>query len=412
MDAVVLFDPISSSTPLKEAARQLGFKVIAVYTRPLTVYETEFHLDEKGLNEGADLTLFSDNVEWIYQKIQESGFTPRGAIPGLDSGVELADQIALAFQLPGNRIDLSTARRDKGKMREVQKREGFSCPDFAVCQSEKEIKNYVRTHPFPLVIKTPRGAGTSHVYVCEDEKNLMEKFHVIRDSENLFGEKSVCAVVEDFIGGHEYIINTFSDGETVHVTDVWVYEKIQTEAFKNITTSAVLLSFSHRGVGELMQVGKKIAKAFGILRGPAHLEMKKDPLRGPTLIELAARLCGARLPYFVKKYSNFDPFKACIEVFTKGSCEVPEPVTFSKQIAIALCPSFKVGMIRKISGIDEIKKLDSYETHQLNVKVGDLLKQTTYLTTTPLVVFLAHKDRKHLLKDLKTVYDLFQIETE
>ncbi|MBX7066930.1 MAG: ATP-grasp domain-containing protein [Parachlamydiales bacterium] len=410
MDAVVLFDAISSATPLKTAASQLGFKVIAVYTRPLSIYETEFHLDEKALKQDADLTLFSDNLEWIYQKIKESRFTLRGSIPGLDSGVELADQIALAFQLPGNRIDLSSARRDKGKMRAVQKQEGFSCPDFAVCQTEKEIKNYVRTHPFPLVIKTPRGAGTSHVYVCDDLENLLEKFRIIQKSENLFGEIPTHAVVEDFIGGNEYIVNTFSDGEKVHVTDLWIYEKLQTEAFKNITTSAILLPFS--GNKEMQEMGKRIAEGFGISRGPAHLEMKKDPIRGPTLIELAARLCGARLPFYVKKYSNFDPYRATIEVFTKGSYEVPEPIVFSKQIALALCPIFKVGMIQKIIGIEEIQKLSSYETHQLNVKIGDLLQPTTYLTTTPLVVFLAHKDREQLLKDLKKVHQIFQIDVK
>lgn len=412
MDAVVLFDPINSGAPLKGAASQLGFKVIVVYTRPLTIYETEFHLDEEALKKAADLVFFSDDVEWICKKIKESPYTLRGSIAGLDSGVELADQIAFAFQLPGNRIDLSSARRDKGKMRAIQKREGFSCPDFAICKTEKEVRNYVRTHPFPLVIKTPKGAGTSHVYVCEDIENILQKFEIIQNSENLFGEKSTDAVVEDFIGGDEYIINTFSDGEKVHVTDLWIYEKIQTESFKNITTSAILLPFSYPGTEEMQRIGKRISEQFGIVRGPAHLEMKKDPIRGPTLIELAARLAGARLPIYVEKYSNFDPYRACIDVFTKGSCKIPDPVVFSKQIAVALCPVFKTGMVRKIFGMNEITKLASYEAHSLIVKVGDYLHPTTHLTTTPLVVFLAHKNRKQLLNDLKTTHKLFQIETE
>jgi L-amino acid ligase len=412
MDAVVLIDPISTSSALKSVAENLGYKVIAIYTRPLTVYETQFHVDEKTLKEKTNLVFFSDDLPSLYEKLKNSPYKIRAVMGGVDSGVEMADQLAFAMQLTGNSIELSSARRDKGKMRRVQKEKGLTCPDFAVCGKEKDVIQYAKTHSFPLVIKTPRGAGTSHVYVCDDLENLKEKFHKIQDSENLYGETSPLVVVEDYIGGNEYIVNTFSDGKNVHVTDCWVYEKLQTATFKNITMSVILLPSSLKESKELSRVGKKIAESFGILRGPGHLEIKNDSQRGPTLIELAPRFCGANLPHFLKKYSNFDPFRACIEVFTKGECSFPESIVFSKWVALALCPTFQEGIIRKIKGIEKIQKLPSYESHILNVKVGDPICSTTYLTTTPLAVYLTHVDREELLFDLKKTHELFRIEVD
>ncbi len=409
MDAIALFDPINSAERLKSTAGALGFKVIAIYTRPLTVYETQFHVEEISLREDCDEVVFSDDPKIILEKLRAVRFKIKGAIPGIDSGVELADKIAHALKLPGNRYELSAARRDKGKMRQFLKKSGFPCPDFAICDTEKKVAAFINKHKFPLVIKTPKGAATSHVYVCETKKSAIEGFRKIQGQDNFFGEKTTTAVIETFIGGDEYIVNTFGNGETVRVTDVWVYEKLQTESFKNIYYNVISIPLTDRNTEEMRKAGVKLAEAFGIKRGPAHIELKNDPVRGPTMIELAARLCGAKLPEFIQKHTNFDPYQSTIEVFTQGTVCLPKKIIAKKHSAVAFCPLFKKGIVKEISGIEEIEKLSSYENHHLNIKVGDLLNPSTHVNTTPLFVFMANSNRKKLLKDLKTAHELFQV---
>src|SRR5256885_8723159 len=54
---------------------------------------------------------------------------------------------------------LPISRRDKGEMRKLLQAKGLSCPAFAACTTEKKVAEFAQTHPWPLVIKTPRGAA-------------------------------------------------------------------------------------------------------------------------------------------------------------------------------------------------------------------------------------------------------------
>lgn len=410
MNAIALFDPINSGANLKLAAKDLGFKVIGVFTRPIQLFKDQYHVTEETLFQNCDAIIIANERREILQQLKESPFTIRAAISGLDSGLELTDQIAHDLNLFRNLMGLSSARRDKGKMRKVIKKNGFSCPDFSICQTVEKLNRFIRTHPFPLVVKTPRGAATSQVYVCEDEKSANKAFRDIRTQADFFGDRAQYAVIEEYISGKEYIVNTFSDGKKVHVTDVWVYDKIDTESFKNITYSAVNIPLFDPSIKGLIEHGIGLAKIFGIKRGPAHLEIKDDPIRGPTLIEINARLCGAKLPDFVKKYTNFDIYQATIEVFANGKISFPDPLLFYKHFAVACCPVFKSGRVKEILGIEEIKKLSSYEMHKLSIVKGDIIHSSTYTTTIPLFVYLAHTDRKQLFIDLKAAHKLFSVQ--
>ncbi|HSW73442.1 MAG TPA: hypothetical protein VLG44_08580, partial [Chlamydiales bacterium] len=149
---------------------------------------------------------------------------------------------------------------------------------------------------------------------------------------------------------------------------------------------------------------------FKIVRGPAHIELKVDPKKGPVLIEVGARLAGVRIPQEVKKYSNFDHYKATIEVFVKGETTFPKRLIFTRHFAVVLCPLLEGGTVKKISGIEEITKLSGYEFHLLSLKVGERVASSTHQASIPLLVFLAHQDRKKLMAEMKMVHELFQVE--
>ncbi|MFI5333939.1 MAG: ATP-grasp domain-containing protein [Chlamydiales bacterium] len=409
-DAIALFDPISSAAFLKPAAKELGFKVVGVFTKPIDLFCEIFHTSKEALFSNCDEVIVAESLEEILRQLKLSKFAIKAAVAGIDSGVTLTDQVCNALGLWSNPIVLSNARSDKGAMRKRLKEKGLSCPDFQLCTSEKEALAFAEYHSFPLVIKTPQGAATSQVYVCHDMRELTKNFHDIMDRKDFYGRIAKHAVIEEYIFGEEYVVNTFSDGKDVHITDVWVYEKIDTKTFKNIYYNIILLfPIQIPSLQPLLHEATKIVEAFGIERGSAHLEIKDDPRRGPTLIEINPRLAGARMPFLLKEHSNFDPYKKTIEVFRYGQAEMPKPIAMKKHCAIACCPIHESGNVEKISGIDAIEKLSSYEAHVLNIKPEDHLTATTDLTSTPLLVFLAHEERVKLLQDLEKVHKLFSV---
>jgi biotin carboxylase len=410
-DAIVLFDLASSGEDLKHAARNLGYFVIAVFTQSLQSYLDIYHTSEKELFLHCDEVIVSSNPEHILQRLRASPHPIRAVLAATEGGVELADQVAHALNVWRNPIELSKARRDKGEMRKLLKKSGLSCPDFQLCTTESQVREFANSHPFPLIIKTPKGVMTSQVYQCDTVDNLVDSFHKIYGQKDIYGHSAPYAVLEEYISGQEFIVDTFSDGKKVHVTDVWVYEKTGSEAYKNIHYNAFSL-FPYDPASPLIDYSLRIAKLFGIERGPAHIEIKNDPERGPTLIEIGARLSGVHLPEFIKKHSNFDPYESMIRVFVDGHIDHFPLVVIDKHLCIALCSQQKSGKIKRFLGLDAIEKLSSYDFHMFNSRVGDILEPSTHGGTIPLLVFLANRDRQLLLKDVAAAHALFAIELD
>ncbi len=411
-EAIVLIDPAGSAIPFKASARELGLHVIAVFAHPLKSFETFFHSTPEMLIEDCDEVIISGDKDEILKKLQASKFAIKGVIGASEGGVEMADQIAHELHLWGNSIELSHAKRDKGEMRKVVRKSGLSCPDFAICHSEEEVIRFAESHSFPIMAKTPMGVGTSQVYQCLDLEELLESFRKIYHTENTFGDSAESVVVEEYISGIEYIVDTFSDGDKVHATDVWKYEKINTDTYKNIYYSIISIPLFSPDVQEIIKYALRIAEVFRIQRGSAHIELKDDPVRGPTLIEIGARLGGASIPPFLRKYTNFDVYKANLEVFTKGKTRVPKQISLKKHLVIVLCPALEGGKIQKFLGLEKIQCLKSYDGHMLRQRVGDTISPSTHLGSIPLFVFLANENQAQLLTDLEATHELFSIEFE
>jgi biotin carboxylase len=411
MDAVVLFDPVNSGETLKAYARKKGYKVIGVFPNSEAIYKTSYHRTPEALAEGCDEIIMDDHLSSILQKLKNSPFQIKACIPGNENGVELAEQAASALGLYANPMPLSEARRNKGIMRQVLKKGGLSCPDFFVCSSEEEIKQFAAKHPFPLVIKTPKGAATHHVFVCKDLQECLEGFKEIVQEKNFFGLPTHSAVLETYIGGREYVVNTFSDGKEVHFSDVWYYEKIRSATHENIYYNTISLPPTDAQAKRVIDYGLKVVSLFQISRGAAHMEIKDDPHLGPTLIEIGARLSGSSLPMLIQKYSNFDPFSATIDVFTQGTTS-PNlyPIVLNKHLAAVHCPTLKGGKIKKVLGLEQIQKLPSYDSHQLYVQLGDVIAPSSDLGSIPCMVLLGNRDRAQLLKDVEATHTLFSLE--
>lgn len=409
-EAIVLFDPASSGEGLKYTAREMGYQVIAVFSQPWKSFQEIYHATQETLFQDCDEVIVSDDKEEILRKLEALPFSIKAVIAATEGGVELSDEVAHHLKLWHNPMEFSKARRDKGAMRQLLKKSGLSCPDFSLCASEEEVRDFAKNHFFPLIIKTPKGVMTSQVYECDTLESLVASFHQICGKEDIYGNRAKYAVVEEFISGQEYIVDTFSDGKKVHATDVWIYEKIHTISYKNIYYNILSLPLSDPAVKPLIEYGIRVATVFGIERGPAHIEIKDDLRRGPTLIEIGMRLPGVRIPQVLQKHSNYDAYQAMIEVFVQGKVDHFPTTICDKHLAIAFFPQFKEGKVKSFSGLSEIERLSSYDFHLLNLKVGDILLSSTHGGTIPLLVYLANQDRSQLLKDTQAAHALFKVE--
>jgi biotin carboxylase len=409
MEAVALLDPVSSGAPLIEATTQLGYRAIGIFCQSPDLYPRLYGTTLDAFAARCDEAFCAPHFDEVFSFLQGKRDLV-AVIPATEGGVEWAERLAQKLHLRGNPIDCVSIRRDKGRMRQRLREAKLSCPDYALCKDLAQLRAFVAAHSFPLVLKTPRSAATNDVFVCGSLPVIEEKFHQIISRPNLYRETVGEVLIEEYIGGHEYVVDVFCDGKRLHVTDCWVYEKIDAEFAQNLYYNTFSLPLDDPKTAHIRAYGLKVAEVFQIHYGPAHIEIKDDPLRGPTMVEIGARLAGGKIPSLIQHATNFDPFRATVEVFARGTTEVPTPIMYREHCALVMCPSFNSGIVRSIHGIEEIQALPSYFTHILTIKPGDPLVPSVTFNFDPLFVFLSHPDRQQIQADARAVHRLFSVE--
>lgn len=260
------------------------------------------------------------------------------------------------------------ALSDYLEIRKTLQKAHLSCPKFQECETVEKVVNFAKNHLFPLVIKPSRGKEADLVYTCKDLEELKQKFHHIC-------KKAATALVEEYVNGSKYIINLFCAGKEIHVTDVWVYEQLQKSCW-----SCILIR--PQDVAGIAEYAIETVRAFGIEKGPVHLEIKDDPKRGPTLSDISAKLCGNGIPLLLRESMNFDLYKEIIHVFTDRKVTVPKWIYIYKHFALV----FAMGFDEKT--LEAIVRLPSYIRH---------------LKASPFVIHLGHKIKSQLLQDIRKI---------
>ncbi len=263
------------------------------------------------------------------------------------------------------------ALSDHLEIRKTLQKAHLSCPKFQECETVDKAVSFAKNHSFPLVIKPSRGKEANLVYTCKDLEELKQKFHHIC-------KKAASALVEENVDGSKYIVNLFCDGKEIHVTDVWIYEQSQ-----KLCWSCILIR--PQDVAGIAEYAIETVRAFGIEKGPVHLEIKDDPKRGPTLSDISAQLCGNGIPMLLRESMNFDLYKEIIHVFTDRKVTVPKWIYIYKHFALVFAMDFDE------KTLEAIVKLPSYIRH---------------LKATPLVVHLSHKNKSQLLQDIRLIKEI------
>src|SRR3990167_6651018 len=159
-----------------------------------------------------------------FRQLVESllSFKPVAVIPAMESGVILADALSNALNLKSNTYALSQARRNKFEMTEALKRSGVSCMKYTNAKNSEKAITWVNenTH-YPVVIKPLESAGTEGVYVCETQTDLKKHFEKIIHQNNCFGIVNQSVLVQEFLQGTEYMINSVSLNGNHYFTDIW-----------------------------------------------------------------------------------------------------------------------------------------------------------------------------------------------
>ena len=398
--AVIVVDPISTGANVAFEVTRRGYpciKVASGYVAPalLNLVDASVRTDFV-----ASINHDSSDPYKTIQQLQALPFTLIGAISGSELGIEVTDFITEALGMPSNGTELTNARRDKYQMGECVRRAGVRATKQARVQSWPEVQTFLadlRPQPFKVIIKPIRSSGSDHVYLCASETELQARFEEILGQKNQLGFVNDAVVVQEYLDGKEYVVDSVSRRGVHKIVALWEYDKRTFGGFN-------FVYFGMGSVSGLSEVGKalsaytvQVLDALNIREGAGHGEViiTKD---GPCLVEIGARCHGCE--------GTFMPLSDRVWGYNQVGATVDATVSEDDFNALPdVCGDerefgFKVDFVSNVAGtleridhMDDMRQLPSFVQFDVMPKPGDTLFVTIDCFTACGSVTLAHKER-------------------
>lgn len=401
---IAIVDAYSAANQYAPECKKRGYYCIHVQSTPkiLPGYSSSF-LE----NDFVENVIHDGDISRTLQKLKT--FSLICLFPGIESGVELADQLSERLNLPTNGTKKSVARRNKFKMAQEISKQNLRTAKQIQSNKLPEIMKWVKkNHLTRAVLKPLHSAGTDNVIICDDTNAITNAFRKIIHKRNAMGLFNDAVLAQEFLEGNEYVVNTVSYKGKHSLVGVWLYHK------KRISSGASFYDFDELitriGLTEkkLVEYVYGVLDALGICYGPAHAEVMVDA-SGPVLIEIASRIDGMTNIAFHRECLQDNQIDGTLDVFLepqKFSHCPPSLYHPKKNAVIVTLYNTQEGRIVSDDKLQSIKTLASFGGMNVRFKPGDLIKKTEDLFTYPGFISLRHENTTVLRKDYKKIREL------
>lgn len=394
---VAVVDGFSSGRHVVRELRKLGAECAHVRSSPRLsdYYEATFQPQDYAYDLGYD-----PDPAAAAGRLRSLG--AEYVVPGTESGVELADVLAGLTGLPGNAPGLSGARRSKFLMSEALAQAGLDHPRSILVKSPEEAAAWFADAAPPtgaglgtaagsqtVVVKPVDSAGSDRVRICRTAARAAEAAAEILSANNLFGHANETAVVQEFLEGPEFYVNTVTVDGRHHVVETWQYTKSRSPE------GAPLFDFEEpvdpsRPEAKLLRAYVCSAlTALGVRTGAAHSEVVLTA-RGPVMIDPGARLGGGVLPQVSADLTGHSHASLlALSIVAPATFErVPLPLSWDDPVRYVSLINHGPGHSRTTQWSERIAGLPTAAAVAALPPDGAFLPRTTDLLTSPGFVYL------------------------
>ncbi len=336
---------------------------------------------------------------------------PDAVVAGSEWGVTYAEFVAEGLGLPTNRIETVTARRNKFNMIEAVRAHGLRAAEQASVESAEEAHHWVERHGrWPVVVKPMLSAGSDGVVICNDHDDIDLAFSQALFRENLLGCFNERLLVQSYLSGPQFIVNTVSHNGRHCVTDAWHYSYRTVRGGSIAAGSMELLDPKLPANRALIDYTLEVLPALGIENGAAHSELRWTP-EGPVLIETGARLMGgamdadsyraAGLPTQASRYADVLTMEDGDEDAVMGNSRY----TFARQLTKVFFIFEEAAEVCSVDGLEKLRTLPSFHAHYRALEPGARVWRTSDSLFCGGAVYLVHDDPRQIEKDVQQFRD-------
>jgi carbamoyl-phosphate synthase large subunit len=260
-------------TPVIKKIRELGYYSIVLDYDPLA--EGASYADEFYPVSTTDLTK-------VLQLAQEHSIN--GILTTSDYPVNVVAEVSRQLKLPAMSVDVARICTNKYQQREFFFNNNINTPKFILIKDREELES---VDFFPCVIKPVDSSASRGVKKVFTKKELYEQYPISREY-----AKSKNIIVEEFIDGREFSVETLTQNGQTHI--IQVTEKLTLGndiGYFVEDTHIVPARIGKEEYDEIKKLIFEIAEKLGINNCPTHTEIKLNS-RGVFIIEIACRLGG------------------------------------------------------------------------------------------------------------------------
>lgn len=327
------------------------------------------------------------------------------AAPGNESAVALTDQIADALGLRGNPLASSTARRNKHQMIEALHAAGLHCARQILAAEWSVAQAWLTAQDqWPVVVKPLDSASTDHVFVCAALAEAQAAFDSVMSSLNFCGRRNEAVLVQSYLDGVEYVVNTVSRDGRHYICDILESRK------RSLNGSPLIYDFYRllppRGPVQeaLRSYIVQALDALEIRNGGGHAELRMTAA-GPALIEVGARGMG---PLYstttMARGTGHDMAALIVDVLDDGRTFdrlVGQDYAINQHAMVVYLSSEVEGVAARLPIAEQLASgaLPSLVDWQLTTGVGRPVARTVDLVTVLGKIHLAHPDGTQVDRD-------------
>lgn len=408
MTKICIVDGYSTSRFMVDELRQRGADCVHVrsQTDPPAIYLRAFDTSAYV----SDLGWFSE-PENAARILKELGVDR--VIAGTESGVSLADSLGHMLGLPSNRIELVDARRDKFVMAETLRVANLDAPECRLAATpDAGVDWFVSGSHRAVVVKPRASAGTDQVRVCQTTTEVADACRAVLDSRNLFGEPNHTVLLQEFLQGEEFYVNTVSLDGVHKVAEMWRSVKTMVPGGHPLYDFEQPVTVTDPIPAAITGYIRRVLTALGIENGAGHSEVMLTE-RGPVLIETGARLGGGVLPRVSTQYSGMSHvLLTTLSLTDQGAFESFEDsaVCWSRVVRYVSLINNRHGVAGPGAWQDRLRALDTFDGLATRVAPGAPLQRTHDLASAPGFVYLVSEHERDVVRDYAQIRRLEQEE--
>ncbi|WP_455650413.1 ATP-grasp domain-containing protein [Enterocloster citroniae] len=266
--------------------------------------------------------------------------------------------------LVGISYDTAIKATDKGEMIKAFEAAGVEHPWYFILTDIRDLEHVADNIIYPCISKPVDNAGSRGVMLIKCREELKE---AVRYS--FANGRRGRVIIEEYLQGSEVSVEVMALEGDIHILQVT--DKLTTGAPHFVEMGHSQPScLGKKAVDSIKDLAVRAVKSLGIYNGPAHVEIMLTEA-GPRLIELGARMGGDCITtHLVPLSTGIDMVELAIRISLGEKPDIG-PV-YEKGSAIRYFKA-RPGKMKKVSGIEDAKKL--YGIYQITLikKPGDVI---------------------------------------